>query len=88
MASKADVISRNGRPSGSSPPDAEESGFAERVAHSAARRRACLFCDEYSAHMPHRGLVYQILYDANGGYHRHVAYCPDLGLRERSRLVH
>jgi hypothetical protein len=38
--------------------------------------------------MLHRGAVYEILHDANGVYHRHVAYCPDLGLRQRSRLVH
>ena len=51
-------------------------------------KKPCLSCSEYTAHMSHRGLVYQIIYDAERFYHRHIAYCPDLGLRERSDFVH
>ena len=52
-----------------------------------SHERACGMCNEYSAHMRHEGLVYQILYDANGGYHRHIAYCPDLGLRVQTEKI-
>ncbi len=51
-------------------------------------KRNCLLCAEYSAHMRHTGLVYHFFHDAQGGYHRHIAYCPDVGLRERSKMVH
>ena len=59
-------------------------------ATAAARRfeRRCDSCNEYSVHMRHPGLVYGFFTDAQGVYHRHIAYCPDLGLRERSKMVH
>jgi hypothetical protein len=59
----------------------------ENPTRSNPRERACDMCNEYTAHMGHRGLVYQILYDANGGYHRHIACCPDLGLRVQTEKV-
>jgi len=52
------------------------------------RKRACDLCNEYSAHMRHQGLVYQFFNDADGGYHRHIAYCPDLGHRDEGERVH
>jgi hypothetical protein len=55
MASR--VISSNGRPSGSSPPDGGETGSPHRVAQdsdSAPQRRSCPLCAEYSRHTPHR----------------------------------
>lgn len=61
---------------------------SENAAGKKPFRRACELCNEYTDHMPHEQLVYQIVYDANGGYHRHVAYCPDLGLRDEGKNVH
>ena len=60
---------------------------AEDVNSPRPGKRTCDMCNEYTAHMDHHGLVYQILYDANGGYHRHVACCPDLGLRVQTEKV-
>ncbi len=37
--------------------------------------------------MSHGGLVYQFFHDADGGYHRHIAFCPDLGLRDEGKRV-
>jgi hypothetical protein len=52
------------------------------------RKRPCDLCDEYSKHMQHRDLVYQFFNDADGGYHRHIVYCPDIGLRAEGERVH
>jgi len=50
-------------------------------------KRACDECNLYTAHMSHPGLVYQFFNDASGGYHRHIACCPDLGLRVQTEKI-
>ena len=60
---------------------------SENVTRGYPGERACGLCNEYSAHMRHDRLVYQWFYDANGGYHRHISYCPDLGLRDEGKQV-
>lgn len=42
-----------------------------------SQRRACEDCNDYSDHMAHDGLVYRFFNDEKGGYHRHIAFCPD-----------
>jgi hypothetical protein len=52
------------------------------------RLRVCDDCGDYSAHMSHAGLVYRFFYDEKGGYHRHIAHCPDWKPPIRSDRVH
>lgn len=48
-----------------------------KATNQGAGRRACADCNNYTAHMRHEGLVYRFFNDENGGYHRHIAFCPD-----------